>query len=62
MFYKNCSSATMTFHGVTLKPGEVKEVPGYINHEKFIAVKEPLKPKQVKKPQESTDSKNTKEG
>lgn len=39
MFYKNTSSFSKTFWGVTFKPGEIKEVPGYINHEKFTLVK-----------------------
>lgn len=34
--YKNCSHSVKTFHGVTFKPGEVKEVPGVINHDSFI--------------------------
>lgn len=35
MFYKNISSATKTFYGVTFNPGEIKEVPGYINDKSF---------------------------
>ena len=31
MFYKNISKATKTFYGVTFKPGDIKQVPGYIN-------------------------------
>lgn len=29
--YKNISCSAKTFYGVTFKPGDVKEVPGYIN-------------------------------
>ena len=29
--YKNIGQSTKTFYGVTFKPGDVKEVPGYIN-------------------------------
>ena len=29
--YKNIGQSTKTFYGVTFKPGEIKEVPGYIN-------------------------------
>lgn len=36
MIYKNLSRATKTFYGVTFKPGEVHEVPGYINCTKFV--------------------------
>ncbi len=36
MIYKNLSRATKTFYGVTFKPGEVHEVPGYINCAKFV--------------------------
>ena len=40
MLYKNISLTQKTFHGVTFKPGEVKEVPGYINNRGFIPVDE----------------------
>lgn len=36
--YKNTSLATKTFYGVTFKPGEVKEVPGYINDDRLVRV------------------------
>lgn len=29
--YKNIGQSTKTFYGVTFKPGDIKEVPGYIN-------------------------------
>lgn len=38
MIYKNLSHATKTFYGVTFKPGEEKEVEGYINDTKFIRI------------------------
>lgn len=38
MFYKNISNYTKTFHGVTFHPREIKEVPKYINHPKFVSV------------------------
>lgn len=38
MIYKNLSSATRAFYGVEFKPGDVKEVPGYINVPHFIRV------------------------
>lgn len=40
MFYKNVSSSVKTFHGVTFKPGEVKEVNSYINHKFMILQKD----------------------
>lgn len=36
MIYKNMSRTTKTFYGVQFKPGEEHEVPGYINHPKFL--------------------------
>jgi hypothetical protein len=29
--YKNIGCSTKTFYGVTFNPGDIKEVPGYIN-------------------------------
>lgn len=51
MFYKNTSFITQTFYGVQFKPGETKEVPGYINSPNFIKILEPPKepPKVSKK-------------
>lgn len=40
MLYKNISCSVKTFYGVEFKPGETKEVPGYINNRKMIAVSE----------------------
>lgn len=36
MIYKNISNSTKTFHGVTFRPGEIKEVPRCINNRYFI--------------------------
>ena len=36
MYYTNGSKITKTFHGVTFKPGETKEVFGTINDPKFV--------------------------
>lgn len=36
MYYTNGSTITKTFHGVTFKPGETKEVFGIINDPKFV--------------------------
>lgn len=38
MIYKNLSNTTKTFYGVAFKPNEVHEVPGCINHPKFLRV------------------------
>ncbi len=39
--YKNVSYSTKTFHGVTFKPGEVHQVPNYINDPLMIVVVPP---------------------
>lgn len=36
MFYTNRSTITKTFHGVTFRPGETKEVFGIINDPSFV--------------------------
>lgn len=38
MKYKNISCIKRTFYGVQFNPGETKEVPGYINHPKFVRI------------------------
>ena len=38
MFYKNTSTSAKTFHRVTFKPGETKEVGDYINSSTMILV------------------------
>lgn len=38
MIYKNTSYTTKTFYGVKFKPGETKEVSGFINDPKMIRV------------------------
>ena len=51
MFYKNNSFVAKTFYGVTFQPGEIKDVPGYVNDKDFKRVASPVKqepPKQVK--------------
>jgi hypothetical protein len=50
MFYKNNSFVAKTFYGVTFQPGEIKDVPGYVNDRDFMRVARPVKqepPKQV---------------
>ena len=51
--YKNTSFATKTFYGVPFQPGEIKDVPGYINDISFVRIfeqpeKEPPKTAQPK--------------
>ena len=36
MLYRNISYSVKTFYGVTFEPGQVKEVPGYINNKDMI--------------------------
>lgn len=43
MFYKNISCSVKTFHGVTFKPNETKEVSEYINNKYMILVDAPVK-------------------
>ena len=43
MKYKNIGMTSKTFYGVTFKPKEVKEVPGYINDPKFIRMPDTAK-------------------
>ena len=60
-----------TFYGVTFNPGDVHDVPGYINDSKFIRVtdsepmtvaKPPVKKQEKQKPvKESEDIKNDEE-
>lgn len=38
MTYKNASLTTKTFYGVAFEPGQIKDVPGYINDTKFILI------------------------
>lgn len=42
MYYKNVSYSEKTFYGVTFKPGEIKQVPGYINDLHMIKVPEEI--------------------
>ena len=54
--YKNTSLSVKTFYGVTFKPGEVNDVPGFINDPSMIRVKEkpkasPSKSASVKAPE-----------
>ena len=68
MLYKNTSNVTKTFHGVTFKPGEMHNVPGYIYDVRFVKVKADAEktdaaPQEEAKPAEkkTEDAKKTKE-
>lgn len=41
--YKNTGITSKTFYGVTFKPKEVKDVPGYINDPGFVRVADSAK-------------------
>ena len=41
MWYKNISISAKTFYGIEFKPGDIKKVPGYINHPMMVVVDEP---------------------
>ena len=61
MKYKNLSSTPKTFHGITIKPGEVKDFPGYVNHPDLFAVTTTIESKPAKKIAEKKPIKNTKQ-
>lgn len=42
MKFKNISYSKRTYYGITFNPGEVKDVPGYINDNHFVRVDEGL--------------------
>lgn len=59
MFYKNISTAQKTFYGVTFKPGDIKQVPGYINDKGFIRCAPPEpKPSNTKPSSQTKSDKN----
>lgn len=63
MFYKNTSTATKTFYGVTFKPGDTKDVPGYINDKGFVRCTKPESkepPKNQSQPSSKSASQPTK--
>ena len=47
--YKNISFTAKTFYGVKFAPGEIKEVPGYVNCSGMVRVIDP-KPTTTNKP------------
>lgn len=44
MKYKNYGRTPRTFYDITFKPGDVKEVPGYINCNNFVRIFDDDKP------------------
>lgn len=62
MFYKNVSLSVKTFHGVTFRPGEVKEVGDYINNLFMVEVDEnEVKNTEEEKPQQQKQQKPSSE-
>lgn len=57
MYYKNVSFSEKTFYGVTFKPGDIKEVPNYINNRFMI----PVDSKEVKVSTQQTSHQITKQ-
>ena len=39
MLYQSLSRTSKSYHGVRFNPGEIHDVPGYINDKDFIRVK-----------------------
>lgn len=39
MIYKNMSSFSRTFHGITIQPGEVKEFPHIVNDPDMMRIR-----------------------
>lgn len=60
MFYKNTSFATKTFYGVSFKPGEIHDVPGYINDPMMIRTKAVPMPKEPPKAKQTVEPKPAK--
>ena len=58
MVYKNISNSKKVFYGVTFKPGDIKEVPGYVNDKQMIVSTLPIIPKIDTKPVKVTKSTN----
>lgn len=38
MKYLNCSKTKKSFYGIEFKPGEIKDVPGYISNNHFVRI------------------------
>lgn len=62
MFYTNRSTITKTFHGVTFRPGETKEVFGIINDPKMaVSSTRQEPPKRVRRNSTKDDAKGKSE-
>ena len=61
MFYKNVSYTEKTFYGVTFKPGEIKNVPKYINNKWLIRLDDYAASKDSLSQQKPSSDKNKKE-
>ena len=62
MYYLNNSYATREFQGVTFKPGEIAEVPTWINDPSMIRVEAPAKPEPAKEVKPEKESKPASKG
>lgn len=58
MRYKNTSLTKKTFYGVVFMPGEVKDVPGFINDIKMIRLPDVRKADEAQKPTKIKDDSN----
>lgn len=61
MFYKNTSYTVKTFYGVTFKPNDIKEVPGFINNKYMVPVDKPDTIESTKSQQKPSSEKPKKE-
>ena len=59
--YKNLSLATKTFYGVTFKPGDEHNVPGYINDLSFVRVPKLSQSSAIKEVTKSSVTDSTKD-
>jgi len=59
MIYKNISACKKTFYGVVFNPGDIKEVPGYINDRQMIVESSLPDKKEAKEINASTKKSNS---
>lgn len=59
MIYKNISACKKTFYGVVFNPGDIKEVPGYVNDRQMIVESSLPNKKEAKEINASTKKSNS---
>lgn len=59
MIYKNISACKKTFYGVVFNPGDIKEVPGYVNDRQMIVESSLPDKKEAKEINASTKKSNS---